>query len=71
VILIILVAALFTELMLSIGKRKLRKSSVSMILETVLFHNFFSPNLDSLMSKYYFRIKNESPNRIAAKRTIR
>jgi hypothetical protein len=69
--LIILGAALLTELVLKMGKRKFRKSSVSMILETVLFHNFFSPNLDRLMSKYHFRIKNESPNRIAAKRTIR
>jgi hypothetical protein len=69
--LIILGTALFTKLVPSIGKKKFRKSSVTMIPETVLFHNFFSPNLDSMMSKYYFRIKNESPNKIAARCTFR
>jgi hypothetical protein len=41
------------------GSSKERKISMSMILETVLFHNFFSPNLDRVISKYYFRLKNQ------------
>jgi hypothetical protein len=59
VILIKLETVPFTDLVFNEGSSKERKSSVSVILETVLFHNFFSPNLDRAISKYYFRPKNQ------------
>lgn len=49
----------FTELMFNKGSGRERKSSVSMILETILCHNFFSPDLDRVISKYYFRLENQ------------